>query len=569
MKIEKILVIRETVHLFSIPDESVDIIGPDDGLVSGLLSAISSFSEEIYKEGFHSYMMENHRVTLIKGDNLTIAIFSDKKSLEYIPKIIKDYIFEEIDESNNFESLKSRLKNVFFQEIEPKFQKKGLLITVGRTITPLWFAISQHSPEYATFIVSKETKNYALDLIKFFGYELEINAKVFICDPNDTTSVADAGLKAIDFLHEKGLKNDLHEKKNEILFNSTGGTKGMTIAIAHISFSENIPTYYVRSLQGQRAREDRIFSDEEILLLDNPSDTLGINFEKNAKISFNSLIFLKAAEYFKRLGSVFDANKRLIYRSLHELSLAYKSWSLFNFSQAIHHLENAVKTMKDNLKSNFGRQYQDIFMRIKEQLTIIEKLKKHKLDDFESIDEEILLILYFELINNARRKFEVKKYDDAVCRYYRIFEATAQLVLWKKYKINTTKFDEGVDNLPANIRNMYKLKPLKTPSIILNFISNLFTPASYPPTIALKKSWQLLEKLDSNIRNKKILNKIENVLPIRNLSILAHGWNPIKEKSIKNFETIIPFCIKLVQDAFLNDYPQVLKLEKLLEFVKL
>ncbi len=563
MKIEKIIVIRETIHFFSIPESEDEGIGPDDGLFSGLLSAIRSFSEEVHRENFYSYLTENHRVTLLKGNsNMYVAIISDEKSLEKVPEIITNYLFDENTEKIDQDVLKNKLEWIFFPKLNPELQKRGLLITVGKTTAPIWYAISRHSPEYVTFIVSEQTKSIALELIKFFGYELEINTKIFSCDPNDTTSIGEAGLKAKDFFSDIGLRNE------EILFNSTGGTKAMPIAVSHISFIDNVPTYYVHSERARTEQADKIYSDEEILLLDNPSDSLGISLEKNAKTAFNSLIFLKAAEYFKKLESVFDANKRLIYRALHELSLAYENWDLFNFNQAVYHLENSVKIMKDNLKSSFGRQYQGIFDRINEQLKILEKLKKQNFNDLESIAEETSLILYFELINNAIRKSRSKKFDDAVARFYRIFEATSQLLLWKQYKINTSKFEEQAKNLPLNAKKMFRKKPIQTPLFIINLISRLFSPTSFPKTIALKNSWQLLEELDPRIKNDKLLSEIESILPVRNLSILAHGWNPIKEKTIEKFKKVIHSCIKLVQNAY-KDNLNVMALQEILEFVEL
>ncbi|MHA1386731.1 MAG: hypothetical protein ACTSR3_23495 [Candidatus Helarchaeota archaeon] len=86
---------------------------------------------------------------------------------------------------------------------------------------------------------------------------------------------------------------------------------------------------------------------------------------------------------------------------------------------------------------------------------------------------------------------------------------------------------------------------------------------------ALKNGWHFLEHLDPEIKKLKILNKIEKILSISNLSILAHGWIPIKEKSIKKFEEIIPLCIQLVQNSIVNDYPQAQNLQKTLEFAKI
>jgi len=563
MKIEKILVIKDTIYQYSLPEDEETTKEPDDGLISGYLSAIDGFIKEVYKENLRSEVTDTHRITLIKKDNFIIAFFTDKASFRFVPDIIKNYIFELLKDKDHLDLLKIRLKNLFFPEIDPEIQRKGLLITVGYSISPIWFAISQHSPEYVAFIVSDDTKTIALNLIKFFGFELEINAKIFTCNPDDTTSIAEAGINAMAFLKNNGLTNE------EILFNYTGGTKNMTAAISHISFTEDIPSYYVLSFQGKIEKEDKIYGDERILLLDNPSDTLGIIIKKYAINSFNSLNFRKAAEYFAKLKRVSDANQREIYFALYELALAYENLDLFNFKSAIDHLVRSAKNFKKSMKSKFGKQFEILYSKISKQLTILTNLRNQKLDNFNEIPVEVLLTLYFELINNAQRKTQLKKFNDAVSRYYRLFEATAQLILWNKYNINTSNFVESANKLPSHVKKIFRKAPIKTPSILLNIALNSFYPVSLPPTIALKKSWLLLEQLDPDIKKMKILNKIENVLSIRNLSILAHGWKPIKEKSVKKFEEIIPHCIQLVQNSFINDYPQVKNLQEILKFVQL
>ncbi|MHA1380377.1 MAG: TIGR02710 family CRISPR-associated CARF protein [Candidatus Helarchaeota archaeon] len=563
MKIEKILVIKDTIYQYSLPEDEETTKEPDDGLVSGYLSAINGFIKEVYKENLRSEVTDTHRITLIKKDNFIIAFFTDKASFRFVPDIIKNYIFELLKDKDHLDLLKIRLKNLFFPEIDPEIQRKGLLITVGYSISPIWFAISQHSPEYVAFIVSDDTKTIALNLIKFFGFELEINAKIFTCNPDDTTSIAEAGINAVDFLKNIGLTND------QILSNYTGGKKVMTAAISHISFIEGIQSYYVLSPHSQKNRNDKIYGDEKILLLDNPSDTLGIIFKKYALDSFNSLNFKKAADYFAKLKRVSDANQREIYFALYELSLAYENWDLFDFKPAVSHLERSAKNFEKSKKSKFGKQFKKLYSKISKQLTILTNLRNQKLDNFDEIPLEILLTLYFELINNARRKTQLKKFDDAVSRYYRIFEATAQLILWKKYNINTSNFDESANKLPSHVKKIFRYKNIKTPSILLNLALDIFNPVSLPPTIALKNSWLLLEHLNPDIKKLKILNKIKKVLSIRNLSILAHGWIPIKEKSIKKFEEIIPYCIQLIQNSFVSDYPEVQNLQEILKFVQL
>ncbi len=536
----------------------------DDILKAGMLKAIDSFSQEIFRAGLYSYQTTaNQKVTLIKEKNHYLALMGDHTSLQILPPIIRNFIFKEEITEKNLESLKTRLQWIFWPKFGREHWKKGIIITVGRTFGPVFFAISRHAPNFVALITSEDTKQIAIDLIKFFGFELELNAKLLICDQNDTTAITIAGLEALKFLSNKQLM------PTDISVNATGGTKGMTIAIAHISFVKNISVYYVYSARAQKVREDHIYGDECVEYLDNPADSVGIYFEEVAKEAFNSHNFLKAREYFEKLNSVFDANRRTLYQSFRELAVAYYAWDLFNFKEAKHYLRSAIKIMMPNLRSDFGRQYQHIWEQIQAQNEVLSKLDDQKLDNNQQLSDYAQLILYFELLNNATRRFTQKKYDDAIARLYRFLEATAQLLLRKKYQIHTSKFNETARHLPPHIKKLFKLPAPQTPFITLNFLTNLFQSDSLPAVISLKNSWHLLECLDSEIQKSGFVSKLGNALPLRNLSILAHGWTPIKEKAKKSFDSLLLTCIQLIQDAFQADVPDVLNLQKTLEFVNL
>jgi len=561
MQIEKVILMRENgmpIYIFTKEGEVRN--DEEESLMTGMLSAIDSFSEELLEEGLCTYETEKSRITLLKKDQYVLAILSDRESLRDIPTIVKEYLLAVMEEGMQKE-LHQRLRSVFWPQLRPEHRCKGLILTVGRTMGPIWFAISRHAPEIVAFLVSEQSRDIAITATKFFGLELEKNAKLFLCDPNNTTSITTAALQALAFLEKQGINRE------DLLVNTTGGTKGMTIAMAHISYSYGISVYYVKS-SAQSSGENKIFGDEEIRILDNPSESVGIYFEDIAKGAFNSYEFLKAKEYFERLRGVFDANRRNIYQALKYLSEAYHKWDLFDFKGAANRLTTALKLLEQNLNSEFGRAYRGVWEKLQKQNEILTRLQGLSFSEKEPLPDSVRLVLYFELMNNAKRRVQQKKYDDAVCRFYRLLEATAQLLLWKKYHINVSKFAETADKLPVSAKSLFKQSSPKTPFLFLNALVNLFQGESLPPVISLKKSRQLLEQLDPQIKKLNLCARLDTVLPIRNQSILAHGWIPIRAKSIKTFNELISQCVLLVREAF-QEYLDVQNLEKLLEFVQL
>ncbi|MHA1381796.1 MAG: hypothetical protein ACTSRG_25785, partial [Candidatus Helarchaeota archaeon] len=75
--------------------------------------------------------------------------------------------------------------------------------------------------------------------------------------------------------------------------------------------------------------------------------------------------------------------------------------------------------------------------------------------------------------------------------------------------------------------------------------------------------------LNPEIEKQNILQEIEQILPVRNQSILAHGWTPIKEKNIKNFEKVANSCLDLIFKTCKDKINRPEKILETLEFVKI
>jgi len=563
-KIDQIILVRNNgVQVQSFPTRTPLQDDERQALIGGMLKAIDAFSEELFSEKLYSYETATHRVTLLSLNTHFLGIFSDRTSFQQVPQIIQDYLSKPPINEAQLADFEARLNWLFWPQLDTPYHKHGLILTVGRRITPVFLAISRHAPKVIALITSDDTKPIALQLTKFFGFQLEENAKLFICDQNNTTAITNAGLEALQFFTQH------HIATEEWAVNATGGTKGMTIAIAHISYLKNIPVFYVKSDMAQRQNLDQIFGDEKIAYLDNPADSVGLYLEDVAKTAFNHHQFLKASDTFNRLRSVFDANKRSIFQALKELALAYAEWDLFNFKPALHHLRTTLKLLKPNLHSNYGNQYKPLWDKLQPQINLLEKLQLIGKTNIQQYSTEMCLILYFELLNNAQRRLAEQKFDDAISRYYRFLEATAQLLLWKHYQIDTANFNKTATKVAPIARTIFRQKQPITPFLTLNILTWLFQTPSLPPTISLAKSWQLLDLLDPKIHQTHFLSKLKNALPIRNYSILAHGWNPVKSTAAQTFINLIHCCLQFIQNSFQEILITLPPLPDTLKFVTL
>jgi CRISPR-associated protein (TIGR02710 family) len=134
-----------------------------------------------------------------------------------------------------------------------------------------------------------------------------------------------------------------------------------------------------------------------------------------------------------------------------------------------------------------------------------------------------------DLLNNAERRAAQKRYDDAIARLYRATELFAQIRMEKTkgYKLGKLTLKE----LDKELRPEYS-KYIKENDKLL---------------LGLRKDYELLYKMKDPIGNefKENEDSLLEALKYRNLSILAHGITPLKEKDY-NFvnERLKEFILK-------------------------
>jgi len=119
-----------------------------------------------------------------------------------------------------------------------------------------------------------------------------------------------------------------------------------------------------------------------------------------------------------------------------------------------------------------------------------------------------------DLLNNAERKAHHRYYDDAVARLYRATELFAQIRLEREYKYRSS--DVRLNDLPVGLREEYKSYVREKGKLIFG----------------LREDYELLYKLGDPLGKKFKENegRIINSLTRRNLSISAHGLNPLSEE---------------------------------------
>ena len=128
------------------------------------------------------------------------------------------------------------------------------------------------------------------------------------------------------------------------------------------------------------------------------------------------------------------------------------------------------------------------------------------------------------ILNNARRREDENKFDDAVARLYRSLELIAQIRLSKEYGIDSSNVD--IDVLRQN-------------NIDDDYLSEI--NISDEIKFGLTADYELLAQLNDDLGDFYLENKnqIRNILKFRNNSILAHGFDSCSKKEYDEFSEIV------------------------------
>jgi CRISPR-associated protein (TIGR02710 family) len=130
----------------------------------------------------------------------------------------------------------------------------------------------------------------------------------------------------------------------------------------------------------------------------------------------------------------------------------------------------------------------------------------------EAIERDMYLGLAADVVANADRRFEQHAYDDAVARLYRALEYLAQLRIDEAYGLETGGFP--VDRLPD-----------------VMFEEIVDDPNRDVCRLSLMQAWTFLERegdaLGERFDELRDETELEEALRKRNVSILAHGFEPV------------------------------------------
>ncbi len=366
---------------------------------------------------------------------------------------------------------------------------KALVISVGTGTRPsrksieglaeaIVKSIRHHNPHKAYLVASKESVETTLPEIlpKIKTMESEI---IQIEDPDNIQLIYETLRSKI---------KEIREHYETLTVDYTSGTKAMTAALAILAtiFGADELSY----ITGKREAGIVKPGTEQII----PIRPYFIMAEQKIKESiqfFDKNQFSTTITILEQIrGATGDPEIINRITPLLKLARAYEQWDKFQHEKAYKIIRGIKMPSLSGNKQFLG--------------TLISNLKR------EGGEPEPHYIA--DLINNAERRFEESKYDDAVARLYRTVELIAQYRLRKIYGIEASNVE--IDEIPQDMLQRWSI--LKDQKIM---------------RLGLNDSYELLGALGDPVGQiYQDDRKLKDLLSRRNASILAHGQTPITKQ---------------------------------------
>ena len=404
--------------------------------------------------------------------------------------------------------------------------RKALIITVGVGVGEdrekatdslahgIVFSIRNSNPTTICFVVTKESMEKTFPLIKNYMKELPEHDFILL-DEKDKEDVERVYKK----IREK--IGTYQNEDYEVVIDFTSGTKAMSAGAVLAGTEKNCN---IRYIIGERERGIVIKGTEKSFEI-SPIYFFINRQEELIKQLFNLYQFTSCGEII--LGIKQKISKKEIVEKMEKyqkLANAYSMWDKFNHQKALEILQEVGREFDTGENKRF--------------LNLLNKAERK---------EEFLIA---DLLNNAWRRMEEGRYDDAVARLYRCIEMVAQYRLKKEHGIDSSKiiFLDLRSKLPEDNKLIEKWRSKANGEGVIK--------------LALQQDYELLKDLGDELGSGKENKELNNLLKKRNESILAHGVTPIsREDTEKLYEKAVEIASKVVE--------KLDELRKMAEFPKL
>ena len=409
-----------------------------------------------------------------------------------------------------------------------------LLCTVGGAHQPILTAIEATAPKYVCFFCTDKDPmtNQPGSIVQVTGKGLFIRENRNDHRPTLPNIPTQAGLNhdqfrthivpADDFdgayfaMRDAIAKLGKQFPEGRFIADYTGGTKTMTAALVCAALESD--DVELQLVAGARPNLERV-ADETEQAMGASVDHLRLDREMKIHLrAWDRFAYQEAAEGLARIRITADNTRRAQFVLARELSRALAKWDNFDHEGAY------------EILNIYGGQVAKYYPTMLSTLGLLRQT-----GDTRSKQNDPARL--FDLWLNAKRRAAQGRFDDAIARWYRLMEWTAQWQLREELKADTSDFPR--DLLPKG-------------AVVPNRDGKI--------QIGLWQAWQVVEhKLPGPGQNfvKAHGAKLLDLINMRNDSILAHGFRSVTDKDWQRVcswtqEKFLPVLRELARKAGLK-----------------
>ncbi|MHC1589234.1 MAG: TIGR02710 family CRISPR-associated CARF protein [Methermicoccaceae archaeon] len=324
--------------------------------------------------------------------------------------------------------------------------------------------------------------------------------------------------------------------RRDITLDYTCGTKVMSAALAIASIITRVES--LSYVSGKRGKNGRVMTGTESLRRERLLELFVREEIKKAVSSFNRWRFEEAMNILENVKETVRAPE--IESEIHtllRLSNIYMKYDLFDFN-------GALKLVDGSIDSEVLKRY-GIVKRYGKNIGMLKVLS-----DARHSSEEVLeygVVLYA----NAIRRLREGRYDDCVARLYRTIEFIEQYTLKRYY---------GVESSNVDMEKLYERD-----SAVSEFCGEIGLEDKRK--VGLRDGFELLEVMGDEIGIAfKEDENIKKLLEARNMSVLAHGFVPVKKEVA---EELSGKTLELLKKLFSREQKDISKYLQMAEFPEL
>ncbi|MEW6245672.1 MAG: TIGR02710 family CRISPR-associated CARF protein [Nitrospirota bacterium] len=356
---------------------------------------------------------------------------------------------------------------------------------------PLLWHWRKSGAGFTVWIASEQSRPYAERMARDLGLPPDAHTIRIVSDPDDVETVYRECLTLFRDLNRRGFGPDTIE------VDYTSGTKAITAGLVLAAVTHRCGT--ISYISGQRFAGTVISGTERLVLI----EPRRIWADEQLRLAGEFCRVQRFDAALQLLGDLNPAwlgdHERRLMEALTAVANGYGAWDRFDYARAAGELNKLFHADVEEARP------------FRPNAETPARLLGLKPDTGYSADR------LADLLNNAGRRLEEGRYDDALARLYRLAEMLAQWILQKDFGIDTAAVD--LSKIPDQLRSEFAATAASTREI----------------QIGLERDYRLLKELGHRIGHKfdeAEFRGIGVLLKKRNVSLLAHGLTPISKGDV-------------------------------------